>query len=133
MGSIAGDKIRSMVKPDPIWIKDKNNLSLTLRFRSNVQEVSVDDMSGGTHTEYEYDEAEMIQKLAPDLLLKDLPDYLNNIVPPVPVVPPIVVPPVPPTKPTNIIDQPVEVLRQAIVSTVPPIKPKPIKGKLEKN
>jgi len=53
---------RSMVSPDTIWLRKTeladSGLFLVLRARSNIKQVTVDDMDGESHLEYEYDETE---------------------------------------------------------------------------
>lgn len=54
---------RSMVSPDSIWLRKTeltdDSLFLILRVRSNIKQVTVEDVDGGSHTEYEYDENEI--------------------------------------------------------------------------
>ncbi len=55
--------VRSNVLPNAIWLRKTEMVSgqlfLILRVRSNVKEVPVDDMRGGTVTHYDYDEIEV--------------------------------------------------------------------------
>ncbi len=55
--------IRSTISPDIIWLRKTeltdDGLFLILRVRSNIKQVTVEDMEGATHTEFEYDEEEI--------------------------------------------------------------------------
>lgn len=54
---------RSMIKPESIWLRKTEltdeGLFLILRVRSNVKQLNVEDTSGETHVEYDYDEKEI--------------------------------------------------------------------------
>jgi len=54
---------KSTVNPEPIWLKKteltNDSLFLVLRVRSNIKQVTVEDMDGKSHIEFEYDEAEI--------------------------------------------------------------------------
>ena len=54
---------RSMISPDTIWLRKTeltdDSLFLILRVRSNIQQVTIENGDGGSHTEYEYDENEI--------------------------------------------------------------------------
>ena len=55
--------VRSMINPDIIWLRKTeltdDGLFLILRVRTNIKQVTVEDMKEGGHTEYEYDEEEV--------------------------------------------------------------------------
>jgi len=54
---------RSMISPDTIWVRKTEftdiGLLLVLRVRSNIKQVTVEDMDGRSHIEFEYDEMEV--------------------------------------------------------------------------
>jgi len=54
---------RSMISPDTIWVRKTEltdiGLLLVLRVRSNIKQVTVEDMEGRSHIEFEYDETEV--------------------------------------------------------------------------
>ena len=54
---------RSMISPDTIWIRKTEltdvGMFLVLRVRSNIKQVTVEDMEGKSHIEFEYDETEV--------------------------------------------------------------------------
>jgi len=54
---------RSMISPDTIWLRKTeltdDGLFLFLRVRSNIKQVTVEDMDGKSHFEFEYDEIEI--------------------------------------------------------------------------
>jgi len=54
---------RSAVQPETIWVRKKeltdDGLFLILKVRSNIHQVTVEDMDGESHIEYKYDEEEI--------------------------------------------------------------------------
>jgi len=60
---------RSTISPDTIWLKKTemvdDRLYLVLRVHSNIEQVTVEDADGKSHTEFEYDETES-RYLVPD-------------------------------------------------------------------
>lgn len=57
--------------PDTIWVRKKeltnDGFYLILRVRSNIHQITVEDMDGESHTEYEYDEGELRYQVSDDI------------------------------------------------------------------
>ena len=70
--------VKSTVKPEPIWVRRKDGLLLTLRARWNIETVEVEDMDGKSHTEYEYDEAEITHTVPNGITLDTISAYMKK-------------------------------------------------------
>ena len=69
--------VKSTVKPEPIWLRRKDGLLLTLRARWNIKEVQVEDTADEAHTEFEYDEQEITHAVPNDITPDTLSTYIK--------------------------------------------------------
>lgn len=73
--------VRSAVKPDSIWLRNKEGLTLTLRVRWNIKPLSVQDMDGKTHAEFEYEEEEITHEVPAAIKIEKFKNYLGDKIP----------------------------------------------------
>lgn len=74
---------RSMVEPETVWLRkieeSSEGLTAILRIRWDVHTVEVEDMDGEGHSEYEYEEQEITEKLPSSVdSKKALADYISK-------------------------------------------------------